>query len=389
MENTINIKNLSKEDIEKLTDVQLYNILFGPLIDMKKEIEQDGKYKDNSVVAVYGATIVPIKRRVRALNQLSEFVDLDNGVIFSGGSSWDSVNPKRFKNIEEIKEYWKSPKYTKWISAKVASIIKNLPEIKEIIENKMEEDYISNMESNMHDNYDTESINNFKEEYRKNINDIYTLLINNLKTNENMKKLYEQEETAQTYEEWLYNWVENYVISQYILNNMTEADFMEIDWISNYKGNLKSSNIIKDGKSNDTSENARNTIEEFVKLKSQNPKLNKLIVVTEWPYLLRQVLTTKKMAEKMGYDNIDIVGYPADVDEGIGLNYKDISDYRKGIVSGLEANIYKIVSYDDVKDLDITDYYYKSSIIENGPTVFIDDKDIRNVINDKNDDIEH
>ena len=58
----IMLKDLTEEKIEKLSDTQLYNLTFAPLIQDVREIDSfTQKQMDESAICVYGATIKPIK----------------------------------------------------------------------------------------------------------------------------------------------------------------------------------------------------------------------------------------------------------------------------------------------------------------------------------------
>lgn len=85
-------------------------MVLGPVANMKKDIESNEEKINDAVVAVYGASAIPLKRRINALIPLSKHVNLDNGIIFSGGTSWSSIVPSsnKFKvSDEELANYLK------------------------------------------------------------------------------------------------------------------------------------------------------------------------------------------------------------------------------------------------------------------------------------------
>lgn len=85
-----------------------YTLLLRTL-KMKAKIENTKDANNNAVVAVYGATTIPIKRRIGTLKKLRDSdVDLNNGIILSGGRSWTGIvqTSDNFKpSDEEIEDY--------------------------------------------------------------------------------------------------------------------------------------------------------------------------------------------------------------------------------------------------------------------------------------------
>lgn len=108
--------------------------------------------------------------------------------------------------------------------------------------------------------------------------------------------IYKQENSAKEpnytdfSKKWLPKYLDNIHFMKLALHTLTEVDIMKIA-----SQNQNFDNIIEDDKATNSKENAVNTVIEFLKLKIENPDLKKIIVVSEWQYLLRQVLTTQKV----------------------------------------------------------------------------------------------
>ena len=169
MKDKKSIKEYTEDEIEKINDpMELYNLLIQPVSEMKQKLESSSSKINNAVVAVYGATTYPLLRRMNALNKLSKYVNLDNGIIISGGRSWTSVVPTSYtfrpslreindyisnsnkklsqynqEEIEEIENKIKQEKITKYIQMKnklirrrAYDILKEFPTVKEHLYNR-------------------------------------------------------------------------------------------------------------------------------------------------------------------------------------------------------------------------------------------------------------
>ena len=370
MENRVMLKSLTKEQIDKLSDIQLYNIMFGPVIDMKKKIEEKG-LEENSVVAVYGATIVPIKRRMNALMDLID-VKKPQTIIFSGGDSWDGThhnNKLRTGDAEKDKENIR--RHLKNFKERTEDMILYFPFIKDRALKDMKK------ASPNPENFESSLRAYIEQEVEKTIDKMLEDPKEEKKYMEEYARINESlEQTGKpkfkSFAEWLYSFKESRQVRTYILHYYTEADLMEMIWEEVYGGKERTQKILLEKKSNDTSENAVECVKLFEKEREKNPKLNTITLVNEWPYLLRAVLTTQKKAQEAGVD-IEIDGYPADFCEGVGVQYMDIEEYRKI----LRTNLKKSIEYQDVGDMDITEYFNLTDLIDNGEVAKIKNIPIR------------
>ncbi len=197
-----------------------------------------------------------------------------------------------------------------------------------------------------------------------------------------------------------YSWEINRFIENNVLHSMTEADVMLIEWkkkdaskvlaelMSRKWEKVEENNldiisdekhkIIMDKKATNSAENAINTIEEVKKLRKENPEnsINSLIVVSDWRFLIRQYLTTKKKAEEAHIDNLEIMGYPGQKvgREESKIKYKSRVEFAKFALGELG----KIIEYDDVGDAEISSDI--TSLEERRPKVFIGKKEFGEVI---------
>ena len=428
------IKEYTKDEIEKIDDpIELYNLLLRPAQKMKERIESSEKIND-AFVAVYGASTYPLLRRINALNKLSNYVNLDNGILFSGSRSWTTIVPSSYTfrpSLFEIKDYMKSQgknitQYTKTEIEEIENLIK-IEKINEYVQQNQEKistrahDILKEFPTLKKQLYDMEKgkweslLNNYQKEYAessdseqkkkrlsvpnfKSYDEMYSDFLNKKiedvkKSDDDLKSFYEiykaekeknLEQTAD-FDEWhnqykmnnnsgqqFFQWLEAHFDSQHfenlIVHNVTEVDLMNIEWKKLSEEQIFSK-IVEDTKATNSAENAINTIEEFQKLREQNPNLKKLIVISEWQYLLRQVLTTKKIAKDKGLEDIEIIGYPADMDytNGIALKTTDINKYR----NIMKTDLIKIATYNDVADFPIDETSKKASLDSNSPKIFI------------------
>lgn len=357
------LKELTEEEINGLSNTQLYNLTFAPLIPDIKNIEEfTQKQMSQSAVCVYGATIVPIKRRMEKLYQVTS-KNSPGLIVFSGGFGWDGNNLKGI-SIEEQSKTWKTDTYMARVNKRTNDVIKHYPEIEDEVLEKMRNYW--KKENNGSDKDFEESmdslINDIVEEYMQK-------MMENPETESEFMNMYHNQTKnipLISFSQWLKNYIKKNFVRQFILNKCSEADFMQIIWdkVYNKQGNIESKTVM-DNSSVVTCENGENCL----KILDEYPQIKNLIIINEWPYLLRAVLTTKKVAERLG-SKVNIMGLPANVREGLGFKYKDIEDYRNGLIT----QIRKMVTYPDVGDMDITQYLKMKEICEGGPRIEIGDR---------------
>lgn len=444
MKDKKSIKEYTEDEINNINDpVELYNLLIQPVSEMKERIESSSSKINNAVVAVYGATTYPLLRRMNALNKLSKYVNVDNGIIISGGRSWTSVVPSSYtfrpslreirdyvyksnrdlsqyskEEIEQIEEKIKQQKITKYIQMKnklirgrAYDILKEFPTIKEQLYAKEKETWENYLEDykkeyeeaqklkgstskepppkyksydEMYDDYLNEKVNKLKHNSAKELRTLYNIYrIENSKKHKKApgfqkwyKKYKKNTSIGIPFFKWLKTYFDRQHYEELVLRTITEVDLMQIK-LGHLSENQVCSKIIKDKKATNSAENAQNTIKEFIKLKEKNPELKQLIVISEWQYLLRQVLTTQKAAKDLGLDNIEIIGYPADIDyqKGIGLKFKDLKSYR----NTFKLDLKKIATYEDVSDYSLKGRSKKSNLDENAPKIFIGDMTLEEI----------
>lgn len=411
-------KQYTREEIQGTSDIMLlYQLLLFPVANMKRDIESSER-KNDAVAAVYGATAIPIKKRMNALNNLSKFVNLNNGIILSGGRSWTSIVPKsdKFRGDNKIISEYMNGQGKKLIQNRARTFMRGFPEIKEIIRNKEKERWEELLKEEYGDK-DKSKLKSYEEMYDAHINEkineimkskermkiFYGIYKDEINTNTNeanrvndVARKYEKlnnefeewynmyqndKKSARDFLDWLYIYFDNKYIENIIIHSITEVDLMKIELqkISNQK---ESPIIIEDRKATNSLENAENTVEAFEELRKNNPDLKKLIVVSDWQYLLRQVLTTQKVAQDRGLDDIEITGYPADSRDvkhkgkNVALKFEDIEEYKKT----MKTDLIKIVLYDNVGDCNITAYVEKNKIENEGPIVLIGDQTLQEYI---------
>ena len=355
----IMLKDLTEDKIEKLSDTQLYNLTFAPLIQDVREIDSfTQKQMDESAICVYGATIKPIKRR---MEKLAKEVKRHNPklIIFSGGFGWDGNN---FKGVtsKELEKTWTTKTYQSRVNKRISDVIHCYPEIAQAVMEKMKEMWNEDKETSS--DFDT-FLNSYIEEIME---EYVQKMMHDKQFEEHLMGMYQKqikETDKANFETWLKTYIKENFIRQFILNRCTEADFMQIIWdkVYNKDGNIKSK-AIREEKSFVTCENAENCLQ----ILQNYPDIKNLIVINEWPYVLRAVLTTKKVADRLG-SNIHIMGLPADKSQDLGFEFKDMDDYRNLLIT----QIRKMVTYPDVGDMDITEYLNMKSFCEDGPSIKI------------------
>lgn len=321
----MNIKDLSQEKINNLSIMQLYNLLYGPIID---NLNQVNNIKDNAVVAVYGATIIPLLRRVRTAANFVSNSESKN-VILSGGYGWEGL-PRRHRD-PNLKDLLKRTR------DRIDVIRQLLPTVTEISINQINKD-LSSISSDIFEFVDNE-YNRIKYDFDLDEYSLKGYIVDNL-------------------------------IDQYILHYMTEAELMKIIWDYNYFD--IAADIILEDKSSITPDNAKNCLDIFKKLQEDNPKLDTLLIVSDWAHLERAILTTKKIANDQGI-NINILGLPVSYD----LDFSSIDELKNHHSNGLLKNINKLISYEEVDDYDISKYIDMNEYLDNGPLIRVRGKNIK------------
>ncbi|MBQ3408778.1 MAG: hypothetical protein IJH12_06225 [Clostridia bacterium] len=178
---------------------------------------------------------------------------------------------------------------------------------------------------------------------------------------------------------WLYKYFDNKFRLDQIVHGITEVELMQLV-MKKISIPTESLDIIEDKKALKTPENADNTIEEFLKLKKKNPKLKKIIVVSDWQYLLRQVLTTIQAAKKagLGPDDVSIMGYPANAITKEYGNQEIALDCSAEVYRGLLLGELKnIINYTDVDNMDIPSDINQHG---NGPVVMVDKQKLQDYL---------
>ena len=473
-----NDESLSEQ--EKI--IMVCELLYAPVQEMKDEVIEGASFgvkTNDAVVAVYGATVYPLLRRMRGLVNLSEYVNLDNGVILSGGTSWNSIVPaatislvdaeeradkadgyenttekeERAKQLSQAKKYWNS----KMIHDRVEDILEVIPEVfdslygKFSVSKKEISDAISDIlmskepmtatefhEPQIEELYNywvifssrkaitpelmSEYINKFCERTKLSLSKTqrdslreYAEGLFMLQPDEIQKKdsrrimrrvarfcdsdefkasgrsfnkleyyyaLYWNENknngkkvpafspsvrNDMTFRRWLEKRIYREKHIDYIAENMTEAELMDLLHKRNSEPNQEetpvdsktsSPNIYLDKKSTNTRENADETLKILREIIEKKPGIKKLIVISDWQYLLRQVLTTKRaiadaIAKNPSLEKtlgcIEVMGWPADrVPNRIATRFRSGNELVRAGVNELE----KIVSYTkDVEEM--------------------------------------
>ena len=164
--------------------------------------------------------------------------------------------------------------------------------------------------------------------------------------------------SEKTKSDWLEKQIVNeYTINQYIVNHFSEADIMNYFW--SYLGGAQTGiTTCKENASNNTFENAVYCMDI---LKKEETPVDTMVVVSEWPYLLRAMATTKKQGDMNG---IKVLPLPAE-----GFKYD-----KKFCMKLLRDEAKKIIQYEDADDVDITKYIRTK--VKNGPDYGFDVDDI-------------
>ena len=326
------------------------HLMLVPIANMKADVENRKEKIDDAIVAVYGASAIPLKRRIDALIPLSKYVNFDNGVFFSGGKSWTSIVPTsnefavsdeeldyylarmnyiQNKNEKKAKDYSTQEKELirkRLLREKIISTIYNsnydikstknhnvadrikvlmqtFPEIKEALKKQEEakwNEYLKDFKSKyaISENDQLPEFTSYEEMYKNSIEKERVFILNQSSEKQKYYDIYKKEkketEANETdfSEKWLPEYLDNNHFKKLALHSLTEVDIMKIA-----SKNLNLQKIIEDREATNSKENAVNTVIEFLKLKLENPNLKNIIVVSEWQYLLRQVLTTQKVVK--------------------------------------------------------------------------------------------
>lgn len=369
------IKDLTEEKLKAMAKDEphkLYNLMYGPVADMLKELQSMNKDK-KCVAAVYGATAFPIQRRMDGLRKLLKIAKLDT-VIFSGGFGWEGVNANgktievtKEVNGQVVKETIKTEELRKLYAEKKDSIIGRSETMLEVfpeIRAKL-----------LYDLFEVETSTSSK--------DIVIALMDRYANFDIFVEAeynkYEKKDGKLSYEEWLEEWshdyIDNYIVNTYLINQITESEIMQINW-NNEELEQKGINIVLESNSSDSRDNARFTLEKFLEAKKTNPELDTLIVISEWPYLTRQVQTTKKIAMDMGIEDIKILGFPAPYSNTQEWHHDTVESFISNGVSGAVPNLSKEIKYDDSLNFNIDKYLVCEGFYEGGPNITIGEENI-------------
>lgn len=329
----ITLKSLSEEQIDRLSDLQIYNIMFGPLIDEVKELySYDESKLSKTCVAVYGATSKKIKDRVETAARFTS-AKKPKMIIFSGGHSWDGVGIR--KDGSHTK-FWSNGAYVNRLFDRSVEFCEDFSFLQDVVTDRMVAEYTGNIIEEMYVNH---NLNN--------------ALMNAYNARSEDKKTYTFVKwfSEKTKSDWLEKQVVNeYTINQYIINHFSEADIMNYFW--SYLGGAQTGiTTRKENASNNTFENAVYCMEI---LKKEETPVDTMVVVSEWPYLLRAIATTKKQGALNG---IKVLPLPAE-----GFKYD-----KKFCMKLLRDEAKKIIQYEDADDVDITKYIRMRTKVKNGP----------------------
>ncbi len=466
--------------------IMICELLFAPVQEMKDEVIDSASFgvkMNDAVVAVYGATVYPLLRRMGGLVNLSRYVNLSNGIILSGGTSWNTNVPadnkklvdaeeqadiesgyldlstlteeermkrkeERLREITHARKYWNASQ----INGRVNEILEVIPDVfnflygkfrctrKEIDDSVSEVLFSNNKmtaidfhEPQIEGLYDywvifssrkaitpelmSEFISKFcqktplslskqqKEVLREYSEGLFMLQPDEIRKKDARKimkrimKFCSSDEfkacggayhrleyyyavyfnenknngisvpgffpTSVRKDPKFIKWLEKRIYREkhidYIAENITEAELMEMlheknkpEYPEDQQGN---SNIYLECNSTNSRENADETLKILQQIIAKNPGIKKLIVISDWQYLLRQVLTTKralaeaiaknpKLQETLG--QIEIMGWPADrVPDRIAARYRD----GEHLIDAGAKELDKIVKYKDVEEM--------------------------------------
>lgn len=342
MSDRITLKSLSNEQIDKLSDLQMYNIMFGPLIEKRKQLDSYNEEQLNKTcIAVFGATSKKLRDRVQTTIDFAQ-KKKPAVILFTGGYSWDGVGIK--EDGSHIKK-WGDPAYIDRIFYRSKEFSEDFSFMKSRVTDMMISEYVEKI---LQDMYEDKTFN-------EKLMSLYFA-----RSEENQGESFVKWFSTKTKNEWLAKgMINDYTINQYIINRFAEADIMQMFW-EHSNGSSKDIQIECDRKANNTAENALNCVEV---VSSKYEGVDTIAVVSEWPYLLRAVSTTNKQAIEKGFK---VLALPAE---------QFIYD-KKTCMRLLREEAKKIIKYDDVADVDITEFINMKTRIKNGPEYGFDMDDV-------------
>ncbi|MBR2786455.1 MAG: hypothetical protein IKD76_03050 [Clostridia bacterium] len=297
-------------------------------------------------------------------------------IIDNNSEKYTVEGKELYQGLIENKDSDRERKFYKWIEDKSDSEIEK--EVKNAIEKKRYGEISSYLKEFCIEE-DSDMINEKSREVSENV---------------------QKEKLNERGNEEFYKWLVDRFVENNVLHSITEADVMLLEWkkkdatkiladlMSRKLNEIKVENsdviedektkIIMDKKATNSAENAENTIEEVKKIRKENPEKNidKLVVVSDWRFLIRQYLTTQKKAEEANIDNLRIMGYPGQKEgrEGSKIKYKCRVDFARFAL----RELWKIAEYDDVGDAPILEDI--RSLRKGRPDVYIDGKEFGEVI---------
>lgn len=189
------------------------------------------------------------------------------------------------------------------------------------------------------------------------------------------------------FDAWLFDRVVDEYRAHQVMYSVTEAEIMDV-LLSETQIDRKALNVFLDIKATHSGLNAVNTVNQFIEWRKTNPKLKRIVVVSNWQYLLRQVLATKKAAIRAGLNDIEIMGYPADeIDkDGKPMMFDDENRVAMNVESAsafiriVLGELFRIEKYSDCADMQIQ---YSNKGIDDGPIVLISGKKLQDYIKEQ------
>lgn len=334
-------KELSIQSINNFSDQELYNLLFGPAEELKQAtLACDEEF----VVAVYGATIIPMQRRIDALLKLNKSKNINN-IILSGGIGWLGIDSTK-NTLAELKAKFNDQKYFSMLNRRTKMILEALPDFK----NKILFDLFG---------VDFDGLSH---------EEVTSIILSSMYENSNLNDyiMYEYNKcNSKSFNVWLNENIDH-LIQQYLITFVCESEVMQFDLLSKFEGK---SNIILESASFNTLDNAKNTLIEFKKIQEKR-NIKTLVIINEWPYLHRAVLTTKKIAKDLNID-VNILGYPASYSENIEWYYSTMDEFRNNKIRGTIENLKKEVIYNDCEPFEVDRYLKEDYMNENLPQIVI------------------
>ena len=324
MDNKKMLKSLTDEEINNLDDKQLFNIVFGPILNLEypiNKVPKDENNKDKSIAIILGATVKPIKRRLTKFYELFKSGYNPYKIMLCGGKGW-----KRAK------------------TASTELILHCYPEL----EDELLKDCIKREKLKLNDKQIQDAISSFTPEYKNGI------------LNKRIMQMTEAELMA-----WILN----------SCKHNENEDYSRIN----------KKDVILETQSEYTNENANNCIGIIESRLKANKDLDidNMVVFNEWQYLSRAYLTIKKsmknkinqlkngneedkqIAEKL--EKIKLYAEPAEYGKNVQVSYNDIKEFR----TMLKTEVKKMRDYDDVDDIDISKFINAKKVDKKCPTIEI------------------